>query len=350
MGGMNRDTALLLIDTQTHYFSSHPVYDSDALLSRLVDLLAQARANHLVIAYTQNNGEPQAEDAPHTDGWEIHPALGPQEGNVVVQKEAADAFQQTPLAAELDARGVQRLVVAGLPSELGVDSSVRTAAALGYRVTLVADGHSTHDAGLRAAQIIAHHNELLGRFAHVTPLASLDLMRGTVVAELELAEPFSLVDLGALRKGLAEVSNGRIHYGHPITILNALRHVWDPAFRPPPLRLAPAEWQIGMTEIFQDGLRRLNPAWQKLVGAEVLAVVQKMLKSVLQIPDGQTRLICQNNPLWCYQAPLFRLIYHQDNDRRTITILAIADNPPLLGESAMDQFRKRFGLDRPPAD
>lgn len=343
---MNQDTALLLIDTQVNMFAPDPVYDANGLLSRLVDLLAQARATQLVVAYAQNNGGPEDPDAPHTPGWEIHPALAPQEGDVVVQKETPNAFHQTPLAEALNARGVQTLIIAGLQTEFCVDTTVRAADALGYRVTLVADGHSTTDGVLPAVLAIAHHNGLLRAFARVTPLADLDLTRGSRVADLGLTEPFSLLDLGTLRQALVEVGNGRIQHNHAIHTLNVLRHAWDPAFRPPLYRLAPAEWQVGMTQIFQDGLRRLNPAWRQLVGSEVTAVTQQMLKSVLQTPDGNTRSLSETLPLWCYQAPLFRLIYHQDNDRRQITLLTIADNPIQPGESAMDQFRQRFGLGR----
>ncbi len=343
---MNRDTALLLIDTQINMFSPNPVYQVDALLSRLVSLLAKARAAGLVIVYAQNNGGPDEPDAPHTPGWDIHPALAPQEGDIVIQKDTPNAFHMTPLVEELNARGVQSVIVAGLQTEFCVDTTVRAADALGYRVTLVADGHSTYDGSLPAAQIIAHHNDLLGVFASVTPQEKLDWARGNSVSDLGLTEPFSLLDMGALHKGLAEVGNGRIQHNHAIHTLNVLRHVWDPAFRPPMYRLAPAEWRVGMTEIFQDGLRRLNPAWRILVGSEVTAVTQQMLKSVLQVPDGNTRLISETLPLWCYQAPFFRLIYHQNNDQRQITLLTIADNPILQGESAMDQFRQRFGLNR----
>jgi len=54
-------------------------------------------------------------------------------------------------------------VIAGMQTEMCVDSACRAAAALDYRVTLVSDGHTTWDTpGLTADRIIAHHNRLLG--------------------------------------------------------------------------------------------------------------------------------------------------------------------------------------------
>jgi nicotinamidase-related amidase len=44
-----------------------------------------------------------------------------------------------------------------------VDSTCRAAVALGYRVTLVSDGHTTFDSPvLPAEKIIAHRNRTLG--------------------------------------------------------------------------------------------------------------------------------------------------------------------------------------------
>jgi nicotinamidase-related amidase len=51
-----------------------------------------------------------------------------------------------------------------------VDSACRAATALGYRVVLVSDGHTTWDSpALPAERIIAHHNRTLGRgFAEIS--------------------------------------------------------------------------------------------------------------------------------------------------------------------------------------
>ena len=49
-----------------------------------------------------------------------------------------------------------------MQTEMCVDSACRGAAALDYRVVLVADGHTTFDTPVIGAHlIIAHHNRLL---------------------------------------------------------------------------------------------------------------------------------------------------------------------------------------------
>jgi nicotinamidase-related amidase len=89
-----------------------------------------------------------------------------------LDKRATDSFHQTALHALLQDRGVQDLVICGLQSEFCVDTTTRRALALGYPVTLVADGHSTLDNGvLRAAQISAHHNVTLANITSFGPRA-----------------------------------------------------------------------------------------------------------------------------------------------------------------------------------
>ena len=79
----------------------------------------------------------------------------------------------TTLREELAARGITKLVLAGIQTELCVDTTCRHVCSLNYDVTLVADAHSTWDReSLSAARIIAHHNSLLGGWFATIKLAS----------------------------------------------------------------------------------------------------------------------------------------------------------------------------------
>ena len=83
---------------------------------------------------------------------------------MVVEKRHSSAFHDTDLHRRLGEAGIDRLIVAGMQTEMCVDSACRGAAALDYRVALVADAHTTYDTPmLRADLIIAHHNRLLSR-------------------------------------------------------------------------------------------------------------------------------------------------------------------------------------------
>ncbi len=162
---MAGDTALLVIDMQVGLVEG--AYQQHEVVARLADLVAEARVAGTPVVFVQHEEEdypPMRHGAPE---WQLHPALTPVEGELVVHKRASDAFYGTALGQELAARGVRHLVVTGMQTEYCVDATCRRAIGEGFDVTLVADGHTTGDtATLSAAQIIAHHNLTLGQLSH----------------------------------------------------------------------------------------------------------------------------------------------------------------------------------------
>jgi nicotinamidase-related amidase len=145
------------------YEESDPVYRGEELLDTIGRLIARARAAGVPIIYIQHSGTDGHPLHPQAPGWPIHPAIAPMEGELVIHKQHPDSFQGTDLQRELETRGIKRLIVAGIQTEYCVDTTCRRAYSLGYEVTLVQDGHSTWDSqDLRAPQIIAHHNRVLG--------------------------------------------------------------------------------------------------------------------------------------------------------------------------------------------
>jgi nicotinamidase-related amidase len=167
---MANGTALLIIDVQVAMFDEDPPpYRHEDVLANIRDVIDKARAARTPVIYVQHDHdtyEPMKHDAP---GWQIHPAITPLPGERIIHKKACDSFYGTPLRSELDALGITDLVVAGLQTEMCVDTTCRRAISLDYDVTLVADGHATWDAnGLTAAQIVAHTNKTLANMAHPT--------------------------------------------------------------------------------------------------------------------------------------------------------------------------------------
>jgi hypothetical protein len=63
------------------------------------------------------------------------------------------AFRGTGLHESLTARGIDRLLVAGFPTNLDVDSTARHAVELGYHVTVLADACAAHDRTAHTAAI-----------------------------------------------------------------------------------------------------------------------------------------------------------------------------------------------------
>jgi nicotinamidase-related amidase len=157
--------ALLIIDLQLGMFDGvriAPIHAGEALLTRVQTLLAKARAANTQVIYVRHSARPGRPLDPSTPQWQIHPAIAPLPTETIVDKRTPDAFLETTLLETLTASGTKRLVVAGAQTELCVDTTCRRAFALGFEVVLVADGHSTWDNDVLAAeQIIRHTNQTL---------------------------------------------------------------------------------------------------------------------------------------------------------------------------------------------
>jgi nicotinamidase-related amidase len=163
---MSQKTAVLVVDTQNDMLTGEtPVYQAEEVVARIQSLLERARAANIPVLYVQHAEAEGAPLEPNTVGWQIHANITPHEGETIIHKRRPDSFQDTPLQQELEARGIGTLVIAGLQTEMCIDTTCRRAYGLGYKVILAADAHSTWDNGIISApQIIAHHNTTLGGF------------------------------------------------------------------------------------------------------------------------------------------------------------------------------------------
>ena len=180
---MGNNKALLVIDVQVGMFkgSDGPVYGGERLLERIAILIRKAREAGTPVIYVQHCEGPGEILEPGTEGWKIHPDIAPLAGEPVIQKRTPNSFHETTLQQELESRGVRWLVLSGIQTEYCVDTTCRRAFSLGYDVILVKDAHGTWDTErLSAAQIIAHHNEVLGGwFAEAVEADVVDLATGT---------------------------------------------------------------------------------------------------------------------------------------------------------------------------
>jgi len=138
-----------------------PLFDAPGLVQRINSLARRVRrasGRVIVIQYSGPVGTPYHPD--HA-GWQLVPELEVESGDLMLRKPASDAFQLTDLEAILGAPGESRVIVTGCDTEFCIDSTIRSALALGYDVTVPEDGHSVTDRPhLTAQQIIKHHNAI----------------------------------------------------------------------------------------------------------------------------------------------------------------------------------------------
>jgi nicotinamidase-related amidase len=164
------NTALLIIDVQRALCTGdEQVFAIGAVIDRINSLSHRARAANVPVIFVQHE-EDEGPFRSGTQGWELADGLITVTGDLRVRKTTPNSFHRTELQKLLHERGVERVVICGLQTEYCVDTTLRQALALGYRVVLASDAHSTVDGVLMAAQIIAHHNHTFRNMNSFGPL------------------------------------------------------------------------------------------------------------------------------------------------------------------------------------
>lgn len=169
--------AVLIVDMQACHFPQGDLpYKAEETLRVNERLIALARTKGVPVIFIQHCAGKGSEYEPGTPGWMVHARLAPKEDEVRVMKMHPDSFQGTDLQGVLADLGATELVIAGMQSEMCIDTTVRRAYSLGYKVELVADGHTTWSSDIIPAHsIVAHHNHVLGRrFAKVIPFDRIE--------------------------------------------------------------------------------------------------------------------------------------------------------------------------------
>lgn len=136
-------------------------YRMDELISRLSKVIAKARNKGVPIFYAQHHN-PNGFPSYGSEEWQLIPELAPQSSDTIIHKTTPDVFLNTALHEKLQESNIERLIIAGIQTADCVDTTCRRAYSLGYKVTLIKDGHTTFDTQhLKAEQIIAHHNQII---------------------------------------------------------------------------------------------------------------------------------------------------------------------------------------------
>jgi len=152
--------ALLMIDVQREYFTrTSPLWipDGTAVLDRLADLLAQARAAGVSVVHVQHH---EAADSPvfaaGTAAVETMPEVMPVGQEPTIVKGLPGAFDGTDLDSTLEQLGSRTIVIAGFMTHMCCDTTAREANARGFEVVFLTDGTATRDLIGRNGQTIPH--------------------------------------------------------------------------------------------------------------------------------------------------------------------------------------------------
>ncbi|MBN3835798.1 isochorismatase family protein [Burkholderia sp. Ac-20344] len=143
---LDTNTALVVIDLQKGIVAlptAHPVEPVIAHARALLDAF-RSRGLPVVLVNVAGGAPGRTEQPPRAaslpaDWAELVPELNRQPGDHLVTKKTWGAFTGTDLDAYLKAAGVTQIVLTGVATSIGVESTARQAHELGYHVTLAVD-------------------------------------------------------------------------------------------------------------------------------------------------------------------------------------------------------------------
>ncbi|WP_037908510.1 isochorismatase family protein [Actinacidiphila yeochonensis] len=168
-------TALVVIDLQQGIVALPTVHPAAEVISRSAKLAAAFRekglpvvlVNVVDVAPGRNDGGPGG-SVQFPEGWtELVKELGQESGDITVSKKQWGAFYGTNLDLELRRRGVTQIVLTGISTSIGVESTARDAYEHGYNVTVAVDAVTDTDAD-------AHHNAVTRIFPRLGETCGTD--------------------------------------------------------------------------------------------------------------------------------------------------------------------------------
>ncbi|AOV15959.1 hypothetical protein BJI67_01705 [Acidihalobacter aeolianus] len=181
-------SALVVIDLQRGIVGMQTQPHAPAeVVARSVDMLRAARAAGTLCVLVHVGGGPDGRDRLSPEADQPAPAgpspagfsdlvseVGPEDGDIVILKRQWGAFYGTDLDLQLRRRGIDTVILCGIATEIGVESTARDAYERGYRLVFAADA-------MNGRSVEGHENSL----QRIFPRMGLVRDTQTVVAALE---------------------------------------------------------------------------------------------------------------------------------------------------------------------
>ncbi|HEM2787324.1 TPA: cysteine hydrolase [Streptococcus suis] len=160
-------SALLVIDIQNLLVEEKP-YAIAERLTLWQDSLAQARQAGLEVIHVRHHDQ---ELVKGTADWEIHSIVAPLASEKIFDK----TFKETGLHAYLQEKGIEQLIIMGMATNFCIDTTIKVAYELGYKVAVIQDGTTTGYSGkLDAEDLIDHYQNIWSwNFAQVDKLENI---------------------------------------------------------------------------------------------------------------------------------------------------------------------------------
>lgn len=154
--------ALLIIDMQRGSFKPYSIrYNAMQAIEQINLLSAKFRERGYPVIYIQHNGTKENCFLPNTTDFKILPELVQASSDIIILKEANDAFYNTELQLVLNKKNVDELYICGCATDFCVDATVKSALSKDYKIYIASDAHTTANRPhVDASTIIQHYNWL----------------------------------------------------------------------------------------------------------------------------------------------------------------------------------------------
>ena len=145
MTTLDLKTALIVIDLQAGIVGLSTAQPAEAVIQQAAVLADAFRRHGLpVVLVNVDGGAPGRTEQPRRGerpaGWsDLVPELRQQPSDILVTKRTWGAFTNTDLDEYLKGRGVSQVVIVGIATSAGVESTARQAHEHGFNVTLAVD-------------------------------------------------------------------------------------------------------------------------------------------------------------------------------------------------------------------
>jgi nicotinamidase-related amidase len=170
--------ALVVIDLQKGIVAMRTAHQIDGVIRNSVALVEAFRRRRLPVVLVNVDGAPSGRAersfslSQMPAGWtELIPQLNRQPTDHVVTKQTRGAFTNTGLEKHLRPLGVTQVIVVGVATSSGVESTARQAHELGFNVALVTDAMTDTDAE-------AHHNSVVRIFPKMSETGTTQQLLG----------------------------------------------------------------------------------------------------------------------------------------------------------------------------
>ena len=135
---------LLVIDVQKG-ITDDRLYAYERFIENTTAIIETARHNNIEVIYVQHDDGPGTGFSVGDIDYEIADQVKPMPGEKIYSKSINSCFGNKELAAYLEKKGDNTLVIVGLQTDFCIDASIKSARERGYRVIVPEGTNSTFD-------------------------------------------------------------------------------------------------------------------------------------------------------------------------------------------------------------